>query len=131
MKIGQLIKKVKFDRRGLVPAVVQDAKTNQLLMLAYMNRLALKKTVETGQTHFWSRSRKKLWRKGESSGHTQRVRGIFLDCDGDTLLIKVSQLGAACHTGYQSCFYRQFNRQSKKMKVKGKKMFDPKQVYGK
>ena len=124
-----LLKKVKFDRRGLVAAIIQDVRTNQVLMLAYMNRLALRKTLQTGRTHFWSRSRKKIWRKGESSGHIQKVRSICLDCDGDTLLIKVSQKGAACHTGYYSCFYRKLKAQSGRLKVVGKKKFDPRKVY--
>jgi phosphoribosyl-AMP cyclohydrolase / phosphoribosyl-ATP pyrophosphohydrolase len=97
---------VKFDREGLVPAVVQDAASGEVLMVAYMNKESLGKTLETGQTHFWSRSRKELWRKGETSGHTQTVKSISLDCDGDTLLVRVEQIGVACHTGNRSCFFR-------------------------
>ncbi len=96
---------LKFDDRGLIPAIVQDYKTDQVLMLAYMNGESLALTVETGYTWFWSRSRKKLWNKGESSGHTQKVMSITYDCDGDTLLVKVIQKGAACHTGNYSCFF--------------------------
>lgn len=129
MKLTQLIKKVKFDRRGLVPAIIQDEKTGEVLMLAYMNRRALAKTLETGKTYFWSRSRKKLWMKGEISGHTQSTRQIFLDCDGDTLLIKVRQKKAACHTGFYSCFYRKIDSKSGRLKVTGKKVFDSKKVY--
>lgn len=125
----QLSKKVKFDHRGLIPAIVQDAKTGQVLMLAYMNRQALNKTLETGRTHFFSRSRKKLWAKGESSGNIQRVRRIFLDCDGDTLLINVQQVKAACHTGYYTCFYRKLNRRTGGLKIVEKQVFDPKKVY--
>lgn len=129
MKAAALIKKVKFDRHGLVPAIIQDIKSGKVLMLAYMNRQALTKTLETGRTYFWSRSRKKLWLKGATSGHTQSVRGVYLDCDGDTLLIKVAQRGAACHTGYHSCFYRKLERKSGHLKVIAKKRFNPKKVY--
>mgnify|MGYP000279796803 CR=1 FL=1 len=97
---------VKFDEKGLVPAIVQDAGTGEVLMLAYMNRESLEKSIETGKTHFWSRSRNKLWMKGEASGHVQYIRDIYFDCDGDTLLIKVDQIKEACHTGHKSCFYR-------------------------
>lgn len=99
------ISQLKFDDRGLIPAIVQDYKTDQVLMLAYMNGESLGLTLETGYTWFWSRSRKKLWNKGESSGHTQKVMSITYDCDGDTLLVKVIQKGAACHTGNYSCFF--------------------------
>ena len=95
-----------FDAHGLIPAVVQDAATGQVLMLAYMNRESLAKTLETGLVHFWSRSRGELWQKGETSGHIQHVCEIRFDCDGDTLLVLVSQVGAACHTGERSCFFR-------------------------
>ena len=88
------------------PAIIQEQKTGRVLMMAWMNRASLEKTVETGKTHFWSRSRQKFWMKGESSGHTQAVKDIAFDCDGDTLLIQVEQIGAACHEGYQSCFFR-------------------------
>ena len=129
MKASLLIRKVKFDKNGLVPAIIQDVKTAQVLMVAYMNRLALKKTLETGKTHFFSRSRKKLWLKGESSGHIQKVRGLFLDCDGDAVLVKVAQNKAACHTGYYSCFYREMDLKKGQLKIKGKRIFDPKKIY--
>jgi phosphoribosyl-ATP pyrophosphohydrolase/phosphoribosyl-AMP cyclohydrolase len=103
---------VKFDRDGLVPAVVQDATSGEVLMVAYMNKESLAKTLETGQTHFWSRSRKELWHKGETSGHTQAVKSIALDCDGDTLLLRVEQTGVACHTGNRSCFFRELKLDS-------------------
>ncbi len=90
----------------LIPAVVQDHKNKEVLMVAYMNLEALQKSLETGETHFWSRSRKKLWRKGETSGHSQKIRAIFVDCDEDTLLVEVEQTGAACHTGKPSCFFQ-------------------------
>ena len=97
---------VAWDERGLVPAIVQDAATGRVLMLAYMNREALARTLETGQTHFWSRSRQELWHKGATSGNVQHVREIRYDCDADTLLVQVDPAGPACHTGEVSCFYR-------------------------
>jgi phosphoribosyl-ATP pyrophosphohydrolase/phosphoribosyl-AMP cyclohydrolase len=100
---------LRFDERGLMPAVVQDAVTGQVLMLAYMNRLALEKTLETGLAHYWSRSRAALWQKGETSGHFQRVRDIRYDCDADALLLLVEQVGVACHTGSRSCFFRRLS----------------------
>ncbi len=97
---------VRFDDRGLIPAIVQDADTGAVLMLAYMNRLALERTLATGQTHFWSRSRNELWHKGATSGNIQQVEEIALDCDGDALLLRVHPAGPACHTGESSCFFR-------------------------
>jgi phosphoribosyl-AMP cyclohydrolase len=115
---------------GLIPVVIQEASTNQVLMLGYMNRKSWEETLKTGKVTFWSRSRKKLWLKGETSGHFQEVREIWLDCDGDTLLIKVDQIGgAACHTGFQSCFHHR--HEEGEWKISGKKIFDPKEVYGK
>jgi phosphoribosyl-AMP cyclohydrolase len=101
-----------WDEHGLIPAVIQDARTNQVLMVAWMNREALRLTMMTGETHFWSRSRQQLWHKGETSGHTQLVKTMRADCDGDTLLIQVIPAGPACHTGAVSCFYREFAKQS-------------------
>lgn len=100
-----IIEMVKYNQDGLVPAVAQDIRTDEVLMLAYMNEESLRKTIETGKAHYFSRSRRKLWLKGETSGHFQKVRSISLDCDGDTLLLKVEQTGAACHTGHRSCFF--------------------------
>jgi phosphoribosyl-ATP pyrophosphohydrolase/phosphoribosyl-AMP cyclohydrolase len=100
------IQTLRFDSNGLIPAIVQDADTNQVLMLAYMNAESLQLTLETRQTWFWSRSRKELWHKGETSGNTQQVTEIQVDCDADTLLIRVQPAGPACHTGQQTCFYR-------------------------
>lgn len=101
-----LLDAVKWNEHGLVPAIAQDATTNEVLMLAYMNRESLTLTLETGDAHYWSRSRKALWRKGETSGHIQHVRELRLDCDGDTLLMKVEQVGGiACHTGRRRCFF--------------------------
>lgn len=97
---------IKFDEKGLVPAIIQDYQNNQVLMMAYMNQESLLETIESGRTVFWSRSRQCIWRKGETSGHIQRVRELCYDCDKDTLLFKVEQVGAACHTGNRTCFYR-------------------------
>jgi phosphoribosyl-AMP cyclohydrolase len=101
-----VIDEVAFDEKGLVPAVIQDCDTLEVLMVAYMNRESLRLTLETGETHFWSRSRRCLWHKGETSGNIQRVREILVDCDSDTLVVRVEQHGNACHTGRRSCFYR-------------------------
>ena len=97
---------LKFDDRGLIPAVLQDVATGQILMVAWMNAESLRLTQETGEAHFWSRSRQELWHKGATSGNVQRVREIWVDCDADTLVVKVEPTGPACHTGEQSCFYR-------------------------
>jgi phosphoribosyl-AMP cyclohydrolase len=115
---------------GLVPAIAQDADTGEVLMLAWMNREAYEETVKTGRACYFSRSRNRLWRKGEESGHVQEVRGIFLDCDADTILLKVHQVGgAACHEGYKSCFFRQVD--GDRLRVIAERVFDPKQVYAK
>ena len=103
-----LIDQVRFDDGGLAPAIVQDAATGEVLMLAYVNRESLVKTMATHETWFWSRSRSEYWHKGATSGNTQRVLSIALDCDGDTLLIKVEPNGPACHTGERTCFFRRF-----------------------
>lgn len=95
-----------FDERGLIPAVVQEATTGELLMVAWMDREALDATLKTGMSHFWSRSRKALWRKGETSGHVQHVDRVYVDCDADVLLVQVHQEGVACHTGHRTCFFR-------------------------
>ncbi len=102
----QIPQGLKFDTDGLVPAVVQDAANGQVLMLAYMNREAVERTISSGRVTFWSRSRQKYWVKGETSGNIQVVKELFVDCDQDCLLVKVEQTGAACHEGYRSCFYR-------------------------
>jgi len=103
------VKGLKFDKSGLIPAIIQDYKTGEVLMVAYMNKTSLKRTVSSGKTCFWSRSRKKYWRKGETSGNFQFVKKIYYDCDMDTLLIKVRQVGVACHTGNRTCFYRKID----------------------
>ena len=98
---------LKYDDKGLIPAIVQEAKTGEVLMLAYMNRSSIEMTLKSGYTHFWSRSRQKYWKKGETSGCVQEVKEILYDCDADTLLVKVNQQGkGACHTGERTCFYR-------------------------
>jgi phosphoribosyl-AMP cyclohydrolase len=122
---------LKFDSHGLIPAIIQDAGTGEVLMMAWMNRLALEKTLETGKTHFFSRSRNKLWLKGESSGHIQQVKSISTDCDQDVLLVKVDQTGAACHEGYYSCFFREHRDGGSEWKIVGRKVFEPETVYKK
>ncbi len=111
---------------GLITAIAQDYKTGEVLMVAFMDREALGKTIETGKAHYWSRSRRKLWKKGESSGHEQIVHDILIDCDTDAVLLKVEQIGGACHTGYRSCFYRTIEG-----KVIAEKLFEPDDVYRK
>jgi phosphoribosyl-AMP cyclohydrolase len=110
---------------GLIPVIVQDAKSHEVLMMAYANDEAIRLTKETGSAHYYSRSRKKLWKKGEESGHFQKVVNIFADCDEDCLIYLVEQKGAACHTGFSSCFYRTLDGN-----IVGKKIFDPEKVYG-
>lgn len=107
---NEFIRTVTFDTAGLVPAIAQDAKTGEVLMLAWMNREALQRTLDTGDVTYWSRSRKELWRKGATSGHTQRLIEAYVDCDGDTIMLKVEQTGPACHTGAPTCFFRKAER---------------------
>ncbi len=122
-----MLPELKYDSNGLIPAIIQDHKTGEVLMMAYMNERALEMTVESGFTHFWSRSRQKYWKKGETSGHLQEVKEILLDCDADTLLIKVIQHGpGACHTGHRSCFYRNIRGEEI-----SEKTFSEEEVYGK
>ena len=122
---------IDFDKSGgLVPAIAQDADTGAVLMLAWMNREAYEETLRTGRACYFSRSRGRLWRKGEESGHVQEVREVLLDCDADTILLKVRQVGgAACHEGYASCFFRRVEADG--LEVVGERVFDPKQVYRK
>jgi phosphoribosyl-AMP cyclohydrolase len=122
-----LIDQIKYDERGLVTAIIQDYVNNEVLMVAYMNKEAFKRTLESGRTWFWSRSRKKYWQKGEHSGHVQSIKEILIDCDNDAILIKVEQKKAACHAGYRSCFYRKL--ESQEFKVFQEKIFDEKKVY--
>ncbi|MBN2428627.1 MAG: phosphoribosyl-AMP cyclohydrolase [Deltaproteobacteria bacterium] len=115
---------------GLIPAIAQDWQTGDVLMLAYINKEAWEKTLETGVATYWTRSRQKLWVKGESSGHIQKIKEIFVDCDLDTVVFKVDQVGgAACHEGYRSCFFRKIEKDS--LQVVGERVFDPDEVYKK
>ena len=122
---------LKFNSDGLIPAIIQEQSTRRVLMMAWMNRASLEKTIATGKTHFWSRSRQKFWMKGESSGHTQTVKDVAFDCDGDTLLIQVEQIGAACHEGYQSCFFRSAENSGESFKTTEAQLQSPDQIYGK
>lgn len=123
---------LRFDKgEGLIPAIAQDADDGTVLMLAYINRESWEKTLETGIVHYFSRSRNKLWKKGESSGNVQQVREILVDCDQDTVLFRVHQVGdAACHEGYRSCFFRRVHDNGT-LVIEGERIFDPDQVYGK
>jgi phosphoribosyl-AMP cyclohydrolase len=121
---------LKYDQKGLIGAIIQDADNGDVLMFAFMNESSLRDTLRTGKTHFWSRSRRKYWMKGESSGHTQDVVAVFTDCDQDVLLIQVRQHGAACHEGYRSCFFRRLDEQGR-WQVVAEKVFNPDDVYGK
>src|SRR4051812_20555340 len=105
MNIADILKKITFNEAGLVPVIAQDSMTSEVLMMAWMDRQAIEITLKTRQVHYWSRSRKALWRKGETSGHFQSLKAFYIDCDGDTLLITVDQTGPACHTGAKSCFF--------------------------
>ena len=127
----KFIEQLKFTDDGLIPAIVQDAANGRVLMMAWMNRDSLQKTVETGKTWFWSRSRKKFWMKGESSGHTQTVKDIAFDCDGDTLLIQVEQAGAACHEGYRSCFFRSVREAGAGTETTEAQLKSADEIYGK
>lgn len=122
---------LKFNAEGLIPAIIQEQSTGRVLMMAWMNRASLESTIATGKTHFWSRSRQKYWMKGESSGHTQQVKDIAFDCDGDTLLIQVEQIGAACHEGYKSCFFRSAIDGGKGSKITEPQLAKPDEIYGK
>jgi len=121
---------LKFNADGLIPAIIQEQSTGRVLMMAWMNRASLEKTIETGQTWFWSRSRQKFWMKGESSGHTQIVKDVAFDCDGDTLLIQVEQIGAACHQGYRSCFFRSMEQAGASFQITEPQLEKPGQIYG-
>ena len=116
---------------GLLPAIVQDYRSGKVLMLAYINRASWEKTIETGEAHYWSRSRQELWHKGGTSGHVQKIKEIYADCDDDTVLFKVEQIGAAaCHLGYESCFHKTVDSNGS-VSVVGEKIFDPDKVYKK
>ncbi|HWP96717.1 MAG TPA: bifunctional phosphoribosyl-AMP cyclohydrolase/phosphoribosyl-ATP diphosphatase HisIE [Syntrophomonadaceae bacterium] len=121
---AKILEEIRFDAQGLVPAIIQDAVSGRVLMLAYMNRESLEKTLESGCTWFYSRSRQQLWMKGETSGHVQKVKDVYYDCDEDSLLIQVEQGGVACHTGHYSCFYRDMNGVEKEPAL-----FDMEKIY--
>ncbi len=122
----------KFDENGLIPVIAQDAKTGEILMAAYMNRAALDLTIQTGYATYFSRSRQKLWKKGEESGHVQKVEQILVDCDQDCLILKVTVEAGQCHVGYQSCFYRALKKGSdKELGFIAEKVYDPKKIYKK
>lgn len=121
-----------FEKSPLIPVIAQDAASGVVLMLAYMNAEAYRETLRTGKVCYFSRSRNKLWRKGEESGHVQELRAMYFDCDADTLLVQVNQLGgAACHEGYQSCFFRKLSPDGGSFEVVGERVFDPAKVYKK
>ena len=124
-----ILDELKFDQAGLIPAIIQDNESNEVLMVAFMNRHALQKTLDSGRVCFWSRSRQEYWIKGETSGHTQTVKSIAFDCDGDALLIKVEQKGGACHVGYRSCFFREVSSDGNSSRIVGEKVFNPDEVY--
>jgi len=126
----KFLDQLKWNADGLIPAIIQEKSTGRVLMMAWMNRASLAKTVETGQTWFWSRSRQKFWMKGESSGHVQVVKDIAFDCDADTVLIQVEQTGAACHEGYQSCFFRSLEPGGDAWQVTEPRLETPEQIYG-
>ena len=116
---------------GLLPAIAQDYNSGKVLMLAYINKASWEKTLETGDAHYWSRSRQELWHKGGTSGHVQKVKEIYADCDNDTVVFKVEQIGgAACHTGYETCFHKKVDRDGS-VTIVGEKIFDPEKVYKK
>jgi phosphoribosyl-ATP pyrophosphohydrolase/phosphoribosyl-AMP cyclohydrolase len=127
----KILGKLKFDEQGLIPAIIQDAEGGQVLMMAYMNKDSLEQTLKTGFTHFFSRSHRRIWKKGEESGHVQRVKEILYDCDQDTILIKVEQEVAACHTGHRSCFFRRYDRCAQAVEEVEPAVFDPHEVYKK
>jgi phosphoribosyl-AMP cyclohydrolase len=129
-RFDKLLDQCKFDDRGFITAIAQDHRTGEILMVAFMNREALEQTLERKLACYWSRSRDKLWVKGETSGHFQKIKEIVVDCDMDTVVLKVEQTGGACHTGYRSCFYRRVEENGS-LSVTGEKVFNKGDVYGK
>ncbi len=121
---------LKYDADGLIPAVVQDAADGKVLMVGYMNRAAIERTLATGKVTFWSRSRQKFWVKGETSGNFQHLRGLYVDCDRDCLLVKAEQVGPACHEGYRSCFFREARDGGERLEVIAERMKTPEEMYG-
>lgn len=130
-RIMSFLDQLKYNADGLIPAIIQEQASGRVLMLAWMNRTSIEKTLELGKTVFWSRSRQKYWIKGETSGHVQTVKTVSFDCDGDTLLIQVEQVGAACHEGYQSCFFRSVEDQGARVCITESQLETPEQIYGK
>jgi len=130
-EIDEFIKILDFSKikGGLIPIITQDYRTSEVLMLAFANEDAIRKTLETGFSHYYSRSRKTLWKKGETSGHVQEIQNVLMDCDNDAILFKIKQIGAACHKGYDTCFYNEFK--DGEVKIIGKKVFNPEEVYRK
>ena len=130
-EIEKFIKILDFSKieGNLVPVIAQDYKTNDILMLAFANENAVRKSLETGYAHYYSRSRKTKWKKGETSGHIQEIQRVIIDCDNDSLLIKIKQIGAACHKGFDTCFYNEFK--DGELKIIGKEIFNPDEVYNK
>lgn len=129
MSIDSIIQNLKFDDKGLIPAVIQDVENNEILMVGYMNADAVRKTIQGPYVNFYSRSRNKMWIKGESSGHTQEVKEIYFDCDADCILIKAVQKVAACHVGYRTCFFRKI--ENGEVVTVGEKIFEEEKVYKK
>jgi phosphoribosyl-AMP cyclohydrolase len=127
----EALKDLKFDENGLIPAVVQDAENRQVLMVGYMNREAVEQTILTKKVTFWSRSRRKFWIKGETSGHYQHLKRLYVDCDQDCLLVEVEQEGAACHEGYRSCFFREVQSSGERLEVIATQLKTPEEIYGK
>jgi phosphoribosyl-AMP cyclohydrolase len=125
----QLLTNLKFDDKGLIPAVIVNVTDNRVLTLCFMNQDALEKTIETGQVHVFRRTKNRLMLKGETSGHTQSVEEVFLDCEGKSLVIKVKQKVAACHAGYMSCYYRKYNNNTDNIEIIEEKVFDPEKTY--
>ena len=125
----QLLTNLKFDDKGLIPAVIVDVTDNRVLTLCFMNQEALEKTIETGKVHVFRRSKNRLMLKGETSGHTQSVEEVFFDCEGKSLVIKVKQNVAACHAGYMSCYYRKYNNKTDNIEIIEDKVFDPEKTY--
>lgn len=126
----KFLDQIKWNSDGLVPAIIQEQSSGRVLMMAWMNRASLEQTLKTGRTWFWSRSRQKFWMKGESSGHVQVIKSVAFDCDGDTVLIQVEQAGAACHEGYQSCFFRTVSATGDEWSVTEPRLQTPDQIYG-
>jgi phosphoribosyl-AMP cyclohydrolase len=127
--VEKVVEELNFSKsNGLIAVIAQDWQTNEVLMFAYANKEAILKSLATGRAHYYSRTRKELWEKGESSGHIQIIKEVFLDCDADAILLKIEQKVAACHEGYRSCFFRKLNDKGK-FEVVGRKMFNPSDIY--